>query len=834
MNRIIPQENQVKKELPSWMNANELVESSQRELGDRKREFVQKASNDIITYSFVCGNCKKTFFTNSRDLQAQKNLQKRAGALEIQYTCPDCSSPLTPYNSTLKLSAVSNVYANQTEVRKDLAKEASTYNTYIDRHLVFRSLNALQNFASKQGMWGARARYLNGERVKEAGQEFPILNNFNCELEWQYGLQQVARVTASIGIDQAGKFKMPRVFKTADGKEWPFEKESVLRVEKEISLYQPELPQKKTDLPTYKRPDISNFRATSSLKKKSDGAMNPGGVGMSYQPGQQVYNLGKPYTIKTVTPGQGVTVTDPTTGQDMVISEQNSNGLSLYPGATSSLEKMHVSPLNIQAMVDEEIGKIFPEDTNKLVIGTPEWVENVLNNTTGDDLDNSRRTTYDWGGPTGKEPNGNLLDILLDAASSEGEGHFTSVDAVRWLDNFYNSPLYPKGSSKIASGRVPGKLGTPNPNMKNVASNWLSIRNSIKLKSNLQEPTPKKEIGKESRQVQALRDLGYDPEKIEKDKTGHDKLHNLPFSEDVEVEVGLTDFPFGEKRDNSTGLPTDKDKQQGYRIPFSEMDDNLVRDREKFPTQDLLRLPSTPVRDLDIYNNSSVAEMEKSAVLDILGIEKFSDEEGEIPERDVMYKPYKKAPPSKEFIEPDVINEATGGVKEMITKFKQTQAKIESLQNQIKEKERPLLESVQNSSKELRGELSSQQDILKSYLGRLWKRLDEVKDKFVFYEKSIMGNLELNKLVTKPATLSEIMERAAMVEPQAVEVIERIKALIENERTREVIEKTLVEYPISEVQKPKLKSASSDDVFIGWLAEASEVMDDIDSLISNM
>jgi len=839
MNRIIPQVNQSKKVLPPWMDPKELVSVSKKELDDRGKGMAIKkiASNDIITYSFACGNCKKTFYKDSNELQSQENLQKRAGVKEIKYNCPICSSDLTPYNSTLKLSAVSNAYANQTEVRKDLVKEASTYNTYVDRHLVFKSLNALQDFASKQGMWGARARYLTGDHIKEAGQEFPLLNNFNCELEWKYGRQQTARVTASIGIDQAGRFKMPRVFKTIDGKEWPFEKESVLKVEKEIPLYQPELPRKKTDLPTYKKPDISNFNVTSGLKTHADGAMNPGGAGMSYQPGQQVYNLGKPYTVKTVTPGQGVTVTDPITGQDMVISEQNTTGLSIYPGTTSSFRKKSNSPLNIQAMIDEEIEKILPGGTNDPGIGTPEWVHGVLENATNRDLDDTRRTIYDWEGPTGREKHGNILDLLLNAARLDGDNDSNSSDAARWYDAFIQSSLSPFGSSPHkTSGRFSGKRGTPNPNMKDVATNWLTLRNSFKLKSNLQESSLGKEVGKESRQIQALKDVGYSPEMPGKDKTGHDKLHNLPFSEEREIGVGLTDFPFGEKRDSSNGLPTDKDKQQGYRIPFNEMNDNQVKDRERFPTQDLLHLPSTPVRDLNIYDNFSIEKMEKEAVLDILGIAKIAGEGGEeIPERDVIFQHYKKSPPKKEFKEPEVINEATGGVKEMITKFKQTQVNIELLQNQIKEKEKPLLEALQNSSKELRGELSYQQDILKSYLGRLWKRLDDVKDKIVFYEQSILGNIETNKIVTKPASLPEILDRAAKMEPQVVEVIERIKALIENERTQEVIEKLLVEYPISEVQKPKLKSSSSEvNVFMSWLVEAGEVMDGIDELISNM
>ena len=51
------------------------------------------------------------------------------------------------------------------------------------------------------------------------------------------------------------------------------------------------------------------------------------------------------------------------------------------------------------------------------------------------------------------------------------------------------------------------------------------------------------------------------------------------------------------------------------------MDKNQVKNRERFNNQDLLHLRSTPVRELDIYKK----ELEKEAVLDLVGLKKKAD-----------------------------------------------------------------------------------------------------------------------------------------------------------------------------------------------------------------
>lgn len=1251
MNRIVPEKSNPNNQLPSWIKPEELIQAGRT---SQPNQITKEASVDQIVTSYACSSCGKIVNASSDIIKSQMTTQKYAGKSTFDFSCPKCSGILSPYKTVGQVSSIDNAYASQVEVKRDLEKESSTYNTYVDRHLVYKAIDSLQNYAHKMGMFGARVRYLNSEHTKQAGQAYPMLNNINCEIEWMYGRNQKAKVEASIEIDQAGKYKFPRVFKFGSV-EYPFEKESVQKMQKEVRFDQLGTPPQKSSTPTFKKPDVSRFRqaslkkkayeedlysacfvgipltrslsrkiekdiedrrgdssnvlsfidpsfidkvknrilktslvksinvaedplipyddyrlalnfyvelnsaqtemeldfiqdlfpdafieavdnssngdnvksdTTSSLKKKAYTTNTTAPIQRDlsqFTQGQKVDALGKPYNVKNVTPGQGVTLSDPQTGQETVMSEENAKYLQptaamqavndlvygikkkayedLYygclvgiplsrnlsrkiendiensrggsPSVSSYVEDSFIinvmnkiSKNNIVKSVELASEPFISYDDNSLALNLyvkfnspqndmgPEFIQNMFPrafiemtddvNATAS-LKKKAETTLKKRANDFNTVKKKLFNIFKDAFGvdefpedlwqslrnattiedlyriAEGEGidldnshwngweTFSSLKKKAWPgdpslpeDQQWYNQKHPDGMSEIGGNRSWYKDGelhrldgpaTEHPDGHN---SWYYegeyYGNSDKGYNLAQFKQDLRRKGK----IASLRkkaDIGYNPQKPQKDETGHDKYHGVPFSEDRDINIGVDEFPVDEKKETSSGHPSDPSKQKGYRIPFKEMDKNQVKNRERFNNQDLLHLRSTPVRELDIYKK----ELEKEAVLNLVGLRKkadlveeslrdrewwyavvkfydryvtrvkrvklafpssedilvkfaalveagcfgeadarqnyaefkndeakymnsedfydsapedylifynavrsdltdlgdgsywsygeeyeagfgrtpeqaykafaiaqsningadesnnfedtnesFSslkkkagDEDLEDYEKDVKYKgDYRKAPPG--FPEPPTIEKAKGGVSEMITKFKNLQKDIETLQASIDEKKRPFLEEqkkfqerMNTSLSPLTEDLKSQQNLLQKYFGRLWKRLDDAKDKIVWYENSIIGNWEQSKVEAKPASLAEILKKAEEVEPELVQSIEKIKALIENERTNNIISKVLVEYPVSKVQEPKLK-ASMDEEFASWFDEATDALDSLEDVLLNI
>jgi len=468
MARVIPNFiNEREITLPSWLDPYAIVEAAKgKESGQVSEDRLQKTASvqttDTKVISYSCATCRKIYPLEAAALKSQANLAKRSN-IEVNYTCPKCSSVLVPYKSIRMIGQVDNRHSDNVAVEKDLQKEAST-NSYVDKLVILKSLSALSKFASKMGMHGATAHYKRADHITLAGQEYPIANNIECDLQWSYGQRQTGRATATISVDVAGNFVFPTVFKIGN-KEIPFTKEAVKDAEKTVDFRHPLQSRRQTDQPHY-RPsdpsranvvtasqrvyaeldDSSNYEANgympteqyaktyngpvatdeddekwgdieegrlsglemsqrmedawlsytdeisdnlawrssqrrlkaegksysktvdaplgkalsdkefvekyadeyddydddemivSSLVQKSSAAYNsfPAGrllkksdIPAPLNPNQQVKNPvdGKTYTVKTVTPGQGITVTDPTTNQDTVVTEENAKNL---------------------------------------------------------------------------------------------------------------------------------------------------------------------------------------------------------------------------------------------------------------------------------------------------------------------------------------------------------------------------------------------------------------------------------------------------------------------------------------------------------------------------
>lgn len=813
-NRIVPQNNKQIKNLPSWLKVDEILEASKasKQAGIQKIAAKEQSS---IAISYACSSCSKVFSVDHPELVKQANLAKRANT-DIAYTCPNCGNGMTPYKTTTSLCKRDEIrYADQIEVKKDMEKIASgSYNTYTDRHIQYRAINALEDFATKQGMTAVRARYLRSEHTKQAGQEYPMLNAIACELEWMYGKKQKARVEAFIGIDPAGKFKFPKIFKTADGTEYPFEKEVIQSLEKSADREVFERKMKRTDTSTFKRPDVSRFRAVASLNEVSDDekivnsfleeesskktaanieskkkvevtsklAMDTAqpqwqGTPQTFTPNQQVVNPldNKSYTIKTMNADGSMAVIDPTTNQESIVPKDQA--INLKPAVKTAVKTTSKKVVSAEELANDLIREHLHEDKTEAL---------------------------------------NKVDQHISMAEQDIEG----IESDRELMS--DLGIEPRGS-----------LVKKYTHMKTMSSRWNEIRKSLKVKSQLEEKSEEEiPIDKLSREVRAARDIGYNLKKPDVDETGHDKKTGLPFNETKDVQVGLTEFPKGQKRDDNYFKNTSE----------RELEENQVRDREHFRNQDLLSVHRMRRDELKDYiegedeKNYGLSQAETEELNKIVGdslgttsSQKTAADIGieDIPEGPIQYKKFKKAPPDAGYEEPLVIEPTKGQASEAITKLHKVQEDLVELEKTLKERQAEFVETV----KPLTEDIAKKKSISQSYIDMAYNAINSTKDRVSAYEDVIVAAFSKIKLVKPIVSLSQVEARAKAISEELAQKIAEIKTQLEEAGMGKKYERTLYEYPVSKSQEKKIKSSLEDNQFISIVNNLIKSLDSISNQI---
>jgi hypothetical protein len=195
----------------------------------------------------------------------QKTLAKKSNK-EFKPYCPNCGNELKVYKETGLKQNVSNLQSINESKVVDVLRKEGTYNTFVDRRIVYETIEKLARYASKLGMTGCVARYIKSEHAKGSSNKLSTFDEIECSLEWMYGRKQKGRATASVKIDPAGKFEFPRVFKVASGMEYPFEEKYIRMLEKDAHMFQSLPKRKKSDIPIYRKADPSRFRVTGSMK----------------------------------------------------------------------------------------------------------------------------------------------------------------------------------------------------------------------------------------------------------------------------------------------------------------------------------------------------------------------------------------------------------------------------------------------------------------------------------------------------------------------------------------------------------------------------------------
>ncbi len=877
MSLIIPQTNKsVKENIPSWVKTSELITASKEEL-ERNKGFQKTASQQnlpTVIAQYVCPNCQRVVHASAPELKTQEDLAKRASK-EFKPTCEVCKTELVPYRKVGASVVPTQRQGDMTQKEVDISVKSGTYNTFVDRHLVFKAIDALRNYASQQGMQLAEVRYLKSEHSKQAGQEYPMVNNIECEVRWKTSPKVAHTVTATIVIDQAGMAKMPTMMTLADRQTVvPFTKESVKEIEEKFAFdHEVERKQKRTDMATYKRPDISRFRAiasqeqtdTSSLidelvessKKKVESLVKeadniPGvqapvmpSAPVQYSPNQQIVNPldGKTYTVKQHA-ATGITVTDPQTQQESIIpADQIANVRPAVKTSSFSVQSLAEELLNEK--VSSTYGD-FLAHYGREVEDALRKIRKGLNNISEQQWNDieQKLNIYD------KEVKSSILHWLnmgyipdlqevadLAVRNQNYNGTETKQVSNALNDIALTFHLEDKNENIEIEGNLKKKASfkpSTRPLMEHVphmSQDWANIRKGLKTKS---------QLNKESA------DISYDSSGPKKDKTGHD-ASGVPFSEESKIEVGMTEFPKDQDRSKGEG--------KGYEISFKKMDENQVEEREQFDNKQRLHIPSLPWKELremvggkEPKENLGLSATEASALEKVIGITKTAEgedepkaseeKEGKEPvELPITHKPLKTAPKIKEYEEPAVIQPAEGKLKEAITKWRGVQNEIATIKDQMQKKIAPLQQAVSEASapfQEQQGKLTKE---LSTYLNLVFSKLGETEDKVAAYEDTILARLERQIETGGKISLDELLSELQKNLPEIHAKVAELKQQMEEAKIQPAIERFLYEYPKSKVQEKKVKSSTDSfslDTLISTLVGWADILNDILELIPTL
>lgn len=247
--------------IPKWLNMKNIVAAS--------KDTLAKISKSVALHSTASANRIVVSYRDSKGhvISAEDPFiasQVAKGVKPIDHQ----GNELQPYKVINSRAAVTDEHVQTVSTEKRIAtNERAIHPSYmvdstINRHLQYKALQALTNFANDCGLYGARAKYVSGKNAAVAGKQFQGYTEITADISWLVGPRFRKTVTATIGIDVANKLVMPKVFKAADGTEHPFTKEAVGEMLRGMQFEKPSREvRKRSDIPTYKKPDPTRFQA---------------------------------------------------------------------------------------------------------------------------------------------------------------------------------------------------------------------------------------------------------------------------------------------------------------------------------------------------------------------------------------------------------------------------------------------------------------------------------------------------------------------------------------------------------------------------------------------
>jgi len=521
-----------------------------------------------------------------------------------------------------------------------------------------------------------------------------------------------------------------------------------------------------TTVPSVPTPGIQNFQINQPVINPTDG---------------------KSYVVQQSTPGKGVTLKDPTTQQQVLVSEQDSQ--TLQPTIkTTALE---------EALDNAIYGRKEQKGDNKISI--TELAKEIVSNLV-----------------EGEMPEIVVKRNFKSAAKFTEESKMKSK---RWFER--RKEL--KTQSDMENKELQN-MPTYNEKRQVRAVRELGLSKEAKsMKPDVDSTGHDKKTGLPIGEEKEI-EVGLTEFPKDVDRSKHPEGYNSMTMEEMDHKFEDEHEHF----DNESKLPSNTMMRE-------ESGEYYSGDKKRKKIKDMRAESDEPRYSHpqgDIYKSNPKISAIDLALDKVIGIEKTAEEEGvKEPEKlPVQYKPIKKAPgKDMGYIEPDTIPQAGGEIKEAIKKFKDTQKSIETLQEQIKIVSKPLQEALLNATKPLNEEILKHNSVINSYLNLVYDKLGETKDKIAAYEDNLFTSLDRENVKAPPASLAEILKKAKEINPAIAEEIQKIKSLIENDNTKAVIERYLYEYPISEIQKKKISSLEDID---SLLHQFVDVINSLQSLNS--
>ena len=555
----------------------------------------------------------------------------------------------------------------------------------------------------------------------------------------------------------------------------------------------------------------------------------------TFQPNQQVINPldGRQYEVRQQNQGQGVTLVDPQTQQELMVSEQESQNLK--PALKTSMAENYVDRL-----INKMSGKECLPDTKEKADFLVNYLEGLEEEVSLGEVKDSLEEVVD----------GEIFDSLenKEKVSKEevvelvrgkvrewlGNSKGWEEKAVKTLSTFVGKSKESKFSLGILANEIVEELmGEKLPEVNIVSSlnikrgfkmnNWHETRKKLRTHSQMsQEEIKSLPTYKESVDERLKRESKYTPYEGELDEeVGRDKKTGLPMrGGGGEYEIGMTEFP----------KDVDKEKDpEGYgKMTMEEMDRKFEEERPHFKNEQYLPDYTKKREESNTYlsgeeKNKKIKDLRKNfpepryssqeELIDSM-IGKVAGDE-DVTKLPIQYKDVKKAPgKDMEYVEPDVLNEVGPDVRVAIELFKSTQEEINTLQTQIQEKTKPLQQAIIDATKDLQSGMAEKAALLKTCLDMIYEELGNTKDKVGVMGEEIYAAVSREKAVAPAASLSQILKKAEQVQPQLVKEINKIKAAVESDNTKLVLEQFLYKYPVSEVQKKKLSSLEGVEGFV--------------------
>lgn len=835
MSRIqLPKANKLKSTAPAWIDKEALLEASDAEAKRKKDALSEIKSNaQIIVLSYFNPNTNAVFAADDPRLVAQQRLAAK-GEEKVNFTDPDTDEPLYAYKTAKRVQKSKAGKYSELTLKPE---RGGTYtNTFMDRHIQYKALEEMQRYAGTKGMSVPRARYLRSSYgTKQLGSNLITINNIQTELEWYYGKNQKGRAFATISIDPAGKFILPLTFKVASGEDFEFNEENVRMLEKDarfadmmISDRKP----KKTDVPTFRRPDPSRFMATASLKKEGEELGNPLGQPLgqptaqplgqptapgTYQPGTQYTNPadGKIYTMKSYDPTTGAVVTNDM-NQDMSVPANEVQNLQPVMPTASKKSALEFS---IETMAAEIVQKHLKEGASESIDLSAEVSDDQkMIDTLANKKKAAEKGTCDKCG----KPN------FICRGKCSGGGDDNPDDTDKKEDGNEDDTTDKESSLPSLNTKVAGQ-NVHFSHVPGMSKRWNEIRKEIREKLRKESAEKGDEhpfdsapehTSREQQESLRLQSVGYtsSPDKHTPNEAGRDPKSHIPTSSSGNVEIGMTEYPEFDQN-------------------FQESQEEMVERREHFQNQDKLPRSSMRRDEIEEYNDGKYKdknyglsetanedefenpELQFEASNDALAKEMISKkamgEESEgapIQERPIVHKDIKRAPGLEGYKEPETIEEASGKVKEGITKLHKVQQEIVEVKKKLQAVIAPLQKQLQEVQKPFNEDLIKKQESISSYIEMIYTQLTEQEGKISAYADKIFAVVERSKEEVSKATLPKLLAELETVDKETFDAVMKVKEAMESETVTSVLERFLYEYPVSkEHERKKVVRKSYDE-----------------------